>query len=150
MRRTGGTPIEEAPLWALAILTTILALIFFPALIGLAESFGLDTRGRRLEIAGAAAAIALLLVSGLARQRRWRRAAVAHPLDDRPLFVRFSTWLWTTLLFPNFLHGLLVLMRSPAEGRLDPRAAWLVGLGVAAIQGVWALLHRLRHPSARV
>ncbi len=146
-------PIEEAPVWALAILVALFALIFFPALVGLAESFGADTRGHRLELAAGAAALALFLVVGLARQRRWRRARspldALDPLaplaaDDRPIFARFSTWLWTTLLFPNVLYGLLVLTHSSEGARVDPRAAWIVGLGVSALQGLWALAERRR------
>lgn len=149
-RLSDGMPIEEAPVWALAILVALFALIFFPALVGLAESFGADTRGHRLEVAAGAAALALFLVVGLARQRRWRRArSPLDPLDplgpdERPFFARFSTWLWTTLLFPSVLYGLLVLTHSSETERVDPRAAWIVGLGVSALQGLWALALRRR------
>lgn len=144
LREVGGTPIEEAPPWALAILVVVLALVFFPALVGLVEALGADTRGRRLGIVVGAAALALFLVAGLARQRRWRRAPSSAAPDPRPLFVRFSTWLWVTLLFPNVLHGLLVLTRAADEPRLDPRAAWLVGCVVSAVQGGWSLFERRR------
>lgn len=143
-RASDGMPIEEAPIWALAILVALFALIFFPALVGLAESFGADTRGHRLEVAAGAAALALFLVVGLARQRRWRRARSPLDPDDRPIFARFPTWLWTTLLFPNVLYGLLVLTHSSETERVDPRAAWIVGLGVSALQGLWALAQRRR------
>jgi len=143
-RASDGIPIEEAPVWALAMLVAIFGLVFFPALVGLAESFGADTRGHRLAVAAGAAALALFLVVGLARQRRWRRAHSPLDRDERPIFARFSTWLWTTLLFPNVLHGLLVLTHSAEGARVDPRAAWIVGLGVSALQGLWALAQRRR------
>lgn len=141
MRRVGGTPIEEAPLWALAILAALLALVFFPALVGLAEGAGVTSAGRRGLFALAAALIALLVVAGNATQKPWRRASRAQPFDERPLFTRFSTWLWTALLLPSVLHGLLVLTRDEP---VDPRAALAVGLLVSTIQGAWALVERWR------
>ena len=141
LRRVGGTPVEEAPLWALAILVALLALVFFPALVGLAEGFGVATAGRRGAFALAGAALAVTLVAGLARQRRWKRPPNLHPLDGRPPFVRFSTWLWTALLFPNVLHGLLVLTRDEP---VDYRAALAIGLLVSAVQGALGLADRWR------
>jgi hypothetical protein len=141
LRRVGGTPIEEAPLWALAILVALLALVFFPALIGVAEGFGVATAGRRGLFALAGAALAVALVAGLARQRPWKRSPNRHPLDGRPPFVRFSTWLWTAVLFPNILHGLLVLTRDEP---VDYRASLGIGLLVSAVQGALGLADRRR------
>ena len=141
LRRDGGTPIEEAPLWALAILAALLALVFFPALVGLAEGAGVASAGRRGLFALGAGLLALLVVVGNATRMPWRRASRPHPLDERPLFTRFSTWLWTALLFPSVLHGLLVLTHDEP---VDPRAAMAVGLLVSTIQGAWALVERWR------
>ena len=141
MRRVGGTPIEEAPVWALALLAVVLWLVVFPALVGLLN--GLDVvAGGGWTIAAAAAAITLVLVVGLARQKPWRRRRPGGPPAEPPLFARFSTWCYTTLLVPNVLYGALVLFRG-GEG-LDYAAAWLIGLLVSAIHGAFALAERWR------
>jgi hypothetical protein len=140
MRPQDGTPIEEAPLWALAIFAALLWLIVFPALVGMVNGFGL-VRGGGTTLAVAAAAMVILLTFGLARQRRWRRPSAASLEDRRPVFVRFSTWLITALLIPNVLFGSLILFR--AGEALDYRAAWLIGLMVSAIQGLATLRLRL-------
>lgn len=146
LRRVGGTPIEEAPWWALAILVLLLALVFFPALVGLLEGFGVRTAGQRPALALAGAGFALLLVVGLARLRPWKRLPNSSPgLDSRPPFVRFSTWLWTAVLFPNVFHGLLVLTRSEP---VPYRAALVIGLLVSAVQGALGLLARWRRRRA--
>jgi hypothetical protein len=138
---TGGTPIEEAPVWALAILTVVFWLVAFPALVGLLNGFRL-VAGGGWTVAAAAGVASLLLVVGLARQKRWRRPTSEAPVAAVPVFVRFSTWLFTTLLVPNVLFGVLVLSRR-GEG-LDYVSAWLLGLIVSAIHGGFALAARWR------
>jgi hypothetical protein len=141
MRPDGGTPIEEAPVWALALFALLLWLVVFPALVGLLNGFRLIAGGG-WTVAAAAGAITLLLVVGLARRKRWRRPSGGEPGAQPPLFVRFSTWCITTLLVPNVLFGVLVLSRR-GEG-LDYLSAWLLGLIVSAIHGAFALIERLR------
>ncbi len=141
MRRVGGTPIEEAPVWALALLTVMLWLVVFPALVGVLNGFRLIAGGG-WTVAAAAAAISLLLVVGLARQKRWRRPAPGEPAVEAPAFVRFSTWCITTLLVPNVLYGVLVLARRGEH--LEYLSAWLIGLLVSAIHAVFALVERRR------
>ena len=142
MRRVGGTPIEEAPVWALAILTLVLWLVVFPGLVGFLNGFRL-LAGGGWTVAAAAALITLLLVVGLARQKPWKRPAPDAPGGpEPPVFVRFSTWLITTLLVPNVLYGVLILSRR-GEG-LDYLSAWLIGLMVSGIHGALALLERRR------
>lgn len=141
MRPVGGTPIEEAPVWMLAILTVVFWLVVFPALVGFLNGFGL-VAGGGWTVAAAAGAVALLLVVGLARQKRWRRPFPGDPPVEVPVFVRFSTWCFTTLMVPNVLFGVLVLSRR-GEG-LDYLGAWLIGLMVAAIHGAFALAQRWR------
>ena len=139
--RGAGTPVEEAPLWVLAILGAVLTLVCFPALVGIAEVCGFSTFGHRRDFALGAAALALLLVAGLALQKPWRRPERPGPFDARPPFVRFSTWLVATLLFPNVLYGIVVLSH---DGPVDPHAAYAIGLIFSAIQGVYALADRWR------
>jgi hypothetical protein len=141
LRATGGTPIEEAPGWVLALLALILWLVVFPALVGLLNGLRLVSGGG-WAVAAAAAAISTLLVAGLARQRPWRRATPAEPCLQPPVFVRLSTWLITTLIVPNVLFGVLVLSRD-GEG-LDYVASWLIGGLVSAIHGGFALVERRR------
>lgn len=141
LRAFGGTPIEEAPLWALSILLVLVWLVVFPALVGLANGVGL-VRGGGGTMAAAAGLVAFLLVLGLARQRRWRRPAPGAPGNGRPFFARFSTWLVTTLLVPNVLHGVLVLAAGGQAS--DYLAAWLIGLLVSAVHALAAAAHRLR------
>jgi hypothetical protein len=141
LRRVGGTPIEEAPLWVLGILTVVLWLVVFPALVGLLNGFRLVTGGG-WTLAAAAGGISLLLVVGLAGQKRWRRPGTADAGVAAPVFVRFSTWCVTTLMVPNVLFGVLVLSRQ-GEG-LDYLSAWLIGLMVSGIHGSFALVERLR------
>jgi hypothetical protein len=141
LRETGGTPIEEAPLWALAILAVVLWHVAFPALVGLANGFGLWT-GSPWPLAGAAAVLVVLLVAGLATRPQWRRTETSGPLDDRPFLFRFASWLWATLLVPNFLYGAIVLLRRGES--LDYAAAWTIGLLVSAIHGALALTTRPR------
>ena len=59
-----------------------------------------------------------------------------------PVFVRFSTWCFTTLLVPNVLFGVLVLARR-GEG-LNYLGARLIGLIVSAIHSAFALVEQLR------
>lgn len=141
LRPEGGTPIEEAPVWVLAILAFVLWLLVFPALVGFLNGFRL-VAGGGWTLAATAAAISLLLVVGLARQKPWRRSSPEDPAVEIPVFVRFSTWFVTTLMVPNVLFGVLVLSRQ-GQG-LDYLSAWLIGLIVSAIHGGFALAERLR------
>lgn len=141
MRSDGGTPIEEAPVWVLAILVVLLWLIIFPALVGLLDGLRL-VQGGGYGVAAAAAAISLLLVVGLARQKPWKRPAESEPPVDAPVFVRFATWLYTALIFPNVLFGALVLFRG-GEG-LGYLGAWAIGGIVSLIHGAFALAERWR------
>jgi len=140
-RSADGMPIEEAPVWVLAIVTVIFWLVVFPALVGILNGFRLIAGGG-WTVAGAAGVISLVLVVGLARQKRWRRSTLWELSLKAPVFVRFSTWCFTTLLVPNVLFGVLVLARR-GEG-LDYLGAWLIGLIVSAIHGAFALVERLR------
>lgn len=141
MRRVGGTPIEEAPFWALALFTGVLWLVVFPALVGLLNGLKL-VAGGGWTLAGLAALVSLLLTAGLARQRPWKRPDPGDPFARPPLFVRFSSWLVTALFVPNVLYGVLVLSRG-GEG-LDYASAWLIGLLASAIHGAFALAAKLR------
>jgi hypothetical protein len=136
-----GVPIEEAPRWALAIVWVLLSGIAFVALVGLSAGLGFGARWPAL--LGGAAAIALLVLVGLRRQRRWRRDA---PEDRRPLFVRFSTWLWTAVLFPNVLHGALVL--TDPERPPSYAASLVIGASLSALQGVLSLMARRKRTPA--
>lgn len=142
LRATDGTPIEEAPLWVLAIFTGILWLIAFPAVVGLLAGWGL-WGGDKLTPALAALGIAVVLVVGLTARKPWRRPTAADPRDHRPLFVRFSTWLIVTLLVPNVLFGILVLTHEGPP--LTYEQALLLGALISAVQGTLAWLgHRRR------
>ena len=136
-----GTPIEEAPFWALAIFAALLWLIAFPALAGLLAGWG-AWRGQRLPVALAALVLAVVVVAGLATRKPWRRRGPRDLHDERPLFVRFSTWLWTAVLVPNVLFGVLVLTHDGPP--LGYGSALLLGLIVSAIHGAFALADRFR------
>lgn len=139
-----GTPIEEAPLWALAILTVLLWLISLPALVGLLHGFGL-WRGERLVPALAAGVLALAIVAGLASGRRWRRPRPGHPGETPPWFARFSTWLIGVVLYPNLLMGTILLTRSGPPPDYASTAA--LGLLLSAVQGALAWSARRRRPA---
>lgn len=139
LRRVGGTPIEEAPLWALAIFTALLSLIAFPAVVGLLAGLGL-WHGRLLPAALAALALAVLVTAGAATRKPWRRTPPTPLHDPRPLFVRFSTWLIVALLLPNVLFGVLVLGQPRPE--IGYRGAALVAMLVSAVHGAAAALAR--------
>ena len=145
MRRVGGTPIEEAPLWALAIFTLLLWLVAFPAIAGLLAGWGY-WNGEKLWTALAALALAVLVVAGLATRKPWRRPTAADLRDERPVFVRLSTWLWTAILVPNVLFGVLVLTNEGPP--LTYQHAVLLGALVSAIQGVLGLLDRWKRRRA--
>jgi hypothetical protein len=132
--------------WLLAIATVLIALPIFPALVGLATLAGLADRfqGRWWPLAPAALLVSLGLIVGLATRKPWIRQPPNRWRDSRPLFVRFSTWLWTTILFPNVLVGLLVLTRSSDEPKLDPRGIYLVCFAISAIHGAIAVVNRWR------
>jgi hypothetical protein len=136
-----GTPIEEAPPWALAILVALLWLVTFPALAGLLAGLG-AWHGQTVVVALAALGVAVLVVVGAATRKPWRRRGPRDLHDERPLLVRFSTWLWAALLFPNFLFGVLVLTREgPPLTYVD---ALVLGVIVSTVHGVWAGAARLR------
>jgi len=141
LRPVGGTPIEEAPLWVLGLLVVILWPIIFLALVGFLNGLRLFTGGG-WTVAATAGVLSLLLVAGLGRQKRWKRPTPESPFAQVPIFARFSSWLWATLIAPNVLFGALVLSRH-GEG-LSYLSAWLIGLLVSAIHGGFALasLHR--------
>jgi hypothetical protein len=119
----------------LAIFTAILSLVAFPAVVGVLAAWDL-WRGETLRAALAAFGIALLVVVGLATRKRWRRPVPGDLADERPFFARFSTWLWTTLLVPNVLFGVMVLTHP--EQRLGYALARLLGAIDWAIQGAGA------------
>jgi hypothetical protein len=141
VRRAGGTPIEEAPLWLLPILVLVIWLVAFPALIGLFDGL-IGYRGQWREIALGAGAISALLVAGLALRKPWKRDVVDGPLDNRPLFVRFSTWLLATACVPNVLQGVLVLTREGPPP--DFRSSLFLGLVISGCHGLLAWLARRR------
>jgi membrane protease YdiL (CAAX protease family) len=136
-----GTPIEEAPLWALAIFAALLWLVAFPALAGLLAGWG-AWHGQRLAVALAALVLSVLVVAALATRKPWRRRTAGDLHDERPLLVRFSTWLWTALLLPNVLFGVLVLTHEGPP--LTYESALLLGLLVSAIHGLFALADRVK------
>lgn len=136
-----GTPIEEAPLWILAILTGIFWLVAFPAVVGLLAGWGY-WRGDKLPAAVAALVIAVLLVAGLATRKPWRRPTATDLADHRPFFVRFSTWLMVAIFLPNVLFGIVVLTHKGPP--LTYEQALVLGALISAIQGVLAWLDRLR------
>jgi hypothetical protein len=141
-----GMPIEEAPLWVLAIFTAILWLITFPAVVGVLAGWGW-WRGAKLPAAGAALVLDVLLVAGLATRKPWRRPTAKDPRDQRPLFVRFSTWLITTLLVPNVLFGVLVLAHEGPP--LTYEQAVAIGAVISAVQGILALIDRWKRRGDR-
>jgi hypothetical protein len=141
VRRSGGTPIEEAPLWLLPILILLVWLVAFPALVGLLDGLG-GYRGQWREIALGAAVISALIVAGLAFRQPWKRGIVEGPLDNRPLFVRFSTWLLATACVPNVLQGVLVLTREGPPP--DYRSSLALGLLISGCHGLLAWLARRR------
>lgn len=168
MREVGGTPIEEAPVWALAIFAALLWLIAFPAIVGLLAGWGYWS-GAKLPAALAALALAVVIVVGLATRKPWRRPTGADLRDERPahaapsaqapggaspygrarvpVFVRFSTWLWTAVLVPNVLFGVLVLTNEGPP--LTYQHALFLGALVSVIQGTFALVDRWKRRRAK-
>jgi MFS family permease len=141
LRRVGGTPVEEAPWWALAIFALLLALVAFPAVVGLLAGLG-RWHGQHGAAAAGALAVALAIVAAVATRRPWRREPATPLHDPRPLAVRFSTWLITALLLPNVLFGFLVLAQpDPAVGY---RSVALAAMLISAAQGAWAVTVRRR------
>ena len=94
----------------------------------------------------AALVLAVVVVAGLATRKPWRRRGPRDLHDERPLFVRFSTWLWTAILVPNVLFGVLVLTHDGPP--LGYETALLLGLIVSAIHGAFALADRFRRRGA--
>src|SRR5260370_20431055 len=107
----GEIPIEQAPLWVLAIAALLLALVAYPAFVGILDGLG-AWHGEKVRTAVAAAVLGLVVVAGLATRQPWKRPRGTEPVDQRPWLVRFSTWLWGVVLYPNVLHGRLVLART--------------------------------------
>jgi hypothetical protein len=136
-----GTPIEEAPWWMLAIFTALLWLIAFPALAGLLAGWG-AWNGQRLPVALAALVLAATMVVGLATRKPWRRSRGPSLEDHRPVFVRFSTWLYTALLLPNVLFGILVLTHEGPP--LTYESAVVFGLLISAVHGAFAAIERTK------
>jgi hypothetical protein len=134
-----GTPIEEAPLWILAILTGIFWLVAFPAVVGLLAGWGY-WRGDKLPAALAAFVVAVLLVVGLATRKPWRRPRSDDLADHRPFFVRFSTWLMVAIFLPNVLFGVIVLTHKGPP--LTYQGALMLGALLSAVQGALAWLDR--------
>jgi hypothetical protein len=145
-RAPGGTPIEEAPWWVLGILTFVLWLVAFPALVGLLHGLRL-WHGERLWPALAAAGLAVVVVIGLATRQPWKRPSRDSLADERPLFARFSTWLWSAVLYPNVLMGAILLMREGPPP--DFRATLLLGVLLATVQTGMGWLGRGRKHKAQ-
>ena len=142
---TGGTPIEEAPLWMLAILTGIFWLMAFPAVVGLLAGWGY-WRGDKLSAALAALGVAVLLVVGLKTRKPWRRPRPDDLADHRPFFVRFSTWLIVAIFLPNILFGVIVLTHKGPP--LTYEGALVLGALISTVQGVLAWLDRRKRRRA--
>ena len=145
LRSSDGTPIEEAPIWMLAIFTGILWLITFPAVVGLLAGWG-KWNGNKLTAALAALGIALVLVIGLATRKPWRRPSPTDLADHRPLFVRFSTWLIVAIFLPNILFGVLVLTHKGPQFTYEQ--SLVLGALISAIQGVLALFDKWKRRRA--
>jgi hypothetical protein len=135
----GEIPIEQAPLWVLAIVALLLALVAYPAFVGILEGLG-SWHGERLRTAVAAAVLGLVVVAGLATRKPWKRPRGTEPVDQRPWFVRFSSWLWGVVLYPNVLHGILVLARKGPPP--DYRTSLFLGMLLSGIQGLLAWMDR--------
>lgn len=121
----------------LAILAVLLWLVAWPAVVGLLHGFG-AWHGERLGPGLGAAALSLLVVIGLATRKPWRRPSAPTLGDSRPFFVRFSTWLWAAVLYPNVLMGAILLTRPGPPP--DRRATLLLGLLLATLQTVMGWL----------
>jgi len=132
---TGEIPIEQAPLWVLAMVALLLALVAYPAFVGILDGLG-AWHGEKLRTAIAAAVLGLVVTAGLATRKPWRRPRNTEPVDRRPWFVRFSSWLWGVVLYPNVLHGILVLTRKGPPP--DYRTSLFLGLLLSGIQGLAA------------
>lgn len=131
-----GMPIEQAPLWVLAIVVFLLWLVAFPALVGLWHGFGL-WHGERLGPAIAGAVLALVLALGLWTRAPWQRT---EGLEQRPLFARFSAWLIGLVLYPNLMMGIVLLTRPGPPP--DYWTTGMIGLVLSATQGILALAQR--------
>jgi hypothetical protein len=134
----GGTPIEEAPLWILAIFAFFFWLMTFPAVVGLLAIWGY-WHGAKLPAALAALAIAVVVVAGLATRHPWRRPTATDP-GETPFFARFTTWLVGALLLPNIIFGILVLTHE--EQQLGYQESLVIGAIISAVQGTFALIDR--------
>jgi len=137
-------PIEQAPLWVLAIAALLLALVAYPAFVGILDGLG-AWHGERLRTAVAAAILAFIVVAGLATRKPWKRPHGTEPVDQRPWFVRFSGWLWGVVLYPNVLHGILVLARKGPPP--DYRTSLFLGMLLSGVQGLLAWMDRRKRGS---
>ena len=136
-----GIPIEQAPLWVLAIATALLWLVAFPAVVGLLHGFGV-WNGERAEPALIAAVLAVGIILGLATRKPWRRGTAGTLADERPFFARFSTWIIGVVLYPNVLVGAILLMREGPPP--DYAATAMLGLLLSAVQGLLAWAARFK------
>src|SRR5258708_34586231 len=127
----GEIPIEQAPLWVLAIAALLLAAVAYPAFVGILDGLG-AWHGERLRTAVAAAVLGFVVVAGLATRKPWKRPHGTEAVDRRPWFVRFSGWLWGVVLYPNVLHGILVLPRKGPPP--DYRPSLFLGLLPSGVQ----------------
>ncbi len=144
-RRTvaGEIPIEQAPLWVLAMVALLVALVAYPALVGILDGLG-AWHGEKAGTAAAAAVLALGVVAGLATRKPWKRPRGTEPVDRRPWFVRFWSWFWGAVLYPNVLHGILVLAHTGPPP--DYRTSLLVGMLLSGLQGLAAWVDRRKRP----
>jgi hypothetical protein len=125
----------------LAIFAVILWLVAFPAVIGILHGLRL-WHGERLWPALGAAALSVAMVIGLATRKPWKRPTQPSLVDRRPLFVRFSTWLYSAILYPNVLMGAILLFRKGPPP--DYSATLLLGLLLSTVQTIlaWLTSHR--------
>jgi len=130
-----GTPIEEAPLWILCIITIAITAAAFPGVVGIQDAFvGWD--GRWLVSIGIAAVIGILFTSIMATRKSWRR----DKPKEKPISARIFTWVMTSLLYPFTLHGVLVMIIWPK--RMDFFTSLFLGLVIAAAQALLGWIER--------
>lgn len=121
----------------------LLWLVAFPAVIGILHGFRL-WHGERLWPAVGAAALSVALVVGLSTRKPWKRPAEPTLTDRRPFFIRFSTWLYSAILYPNVLMGAILLLREGPPP--DYSATLLLGLLLSGIQTGLAWIEARRRP----
>jgi hypothetical protein len=74
----GEIPIEQAPLWVLAIVALLLAVVAYPAFVGILDGLG-AWHGEKLRTAVAAAVLGLGVVACLATRKPWKRPRGTEP-----------------------------------------------------------------------